>query len=157
MVLASCFDHGTIHFAPANSAVHTTSIEMRSIDESFAARRRTSCSRCWVASAGSGEISILYLPLAAAVPFFAACTVEPPDSGRAYHLTVGVERAAAGAASDAVPAIPATSRALAATHMTPRVRITTLLASGAFYPSGDPRAPGQNRTIRGRWARRSTL
>src|SRR5215218_10539176 len=97
---ASAFDQGTIHRAPANSAVHTTSIEMRSIDESLAARRRTSCSRCCVASAGSGEISMRYLPLAARVQFSAAWTVEPPDSGRAYQVTVGVDRAPAGVASD---------------------------------------------------------
>ena len=38
---------GFSHFAVANSAVQSTSIARMSIDESLAARRRTSETRCW--------------------------------------------------------------------------------------------------------------
>ena len=42
---ASAFGHGWIHPASANSGVQVTSSPRMSIDESFAARRRTICSR----------------------------------------------------------------------------------------------------------------
>jgi hypothetical protein len=45
--------HGLIHLAPANSAVQMTSIPMMSMLESLAASRRTTSSRCWLASLGS--------------------------------------------------------------------------------------------------------
>ena len=69
---ASAFGHGMIQPASANSAVQMTSIEMRSMSLSSAARRRTSCSRCWVASAGSGSTTSRYSPFAASVHCFAA-------------------------------------------------------------------------------------
>ena len=59
---ARAFDQGRTHFASANSAVQLTSIEMRSMSLSSAANRRTSCSRCWLASAGSGSTAIRYRP-----------------------------------------------------------------------------------------------
>ena len=44
---ANCAGTGRIHLAVANSAVQSTSMARMSIDESFAASRRTSDTRCW--------------------------------------------------------------------------------------------------------------
>src|ERR1700722_5247382 len=45
--------HGTIHPDSENSASHVTSRPMRSMVESWAAKRRTSCWRCVLAALGS--------------------------------------------------------------------------------------------------------
>jgi hypothetical protein len=100
---SSFLGHGFTQRALANSAVQMTSMEMRSMLESFAASRRTSCSRCALASAGSSWISISYLPFAAFVHCSAAATVDPPLSGRAYQFTVGVLAATATPGSTAAP------------------------------------------------------
>ena len=49
----------------ANSAMNAGSRLIMSIEESSAARRRMSCSRCGVASRGSSAVSIVYAPSAA--------------------------------------------------------------------------------------------
>jgi hypothetical protein len=49
-----CSGQGRIQPASASSAVQITSMPIRSMSGSRAASRRTSCSRCWSASAGSG-------------------------------------------------------------------------------------------------------
>ena len=67
-----------IHPAFANSAVHVTSMPIRSTVESFAARRRTSCSRCWLASVGSSWTSTSYLPCDSALQRFATFWIVPP-------------------------------------------------------------------------------
>ena len=57
--LVTCDFSGSVHSrsqpALANSAVQITSMPMMSMVESSAPSRRTSCSRCWLASVGSSS------------------------------------------------------------------------------------------------------
>src|SRR3954470_2225350 len=61
---------------------------IKSMDESFAASRRTSCSRWDVASLGSTDVLILNAPFDAA-EHLAASSACPPLSGLMYQLSVG--------------------------------------------------------------------
>ena len=107
---ASAFGHGLIQPASPNSAVQMTSIDSRSMSLSDAASRRTSCSRCWVASAGSGSTTTRYSPFAASVHAFAAAGNEPPFCGAVYQWRVGVDSAPAPPPH---PVSPSASRASA--------------------------------------------
>src|SRR3954453_694309 len=69
-----------IHPALANSAVHTTSIDMRSIDGSLAARRRTSCWR-WVSASLPSRLTLMcHLPPDCFEHWAAALPNEPLGS-----------------------------------------------------------------------------
>ncbi|CPU63926.1 Uncharacterised protein [Mycobacteroides abscessus] len=114
--------------ASANSAMNTGSRLMMSIDESFAARRRASCSRCDAASRGSSSVVMRYAPPAASVQA-AAMSAWPPLSGLMYHVSSGVPsspgpHAASGATS------PAATRTASA-----RVRRRTSAPLGRASPS----------------------
>src|SRR4051794_36520450 len=61
---------------------------MRSIDESLAASRRTSCWRCSEAWRGRVDVAIVYRPPAAAVQR-AAISAWPPSSGLMYQVSAG--------------------------------------------------------------------
>src|SRR5690242_18689704 len=84
-VAASDLENGSRKPAFANSATNGGSRLIRSMEESFAARRRTSCSRCWDASLGSVWMLTLYgLPL----EHEAASRAWPPLSGLMYQVRV---------------------------------------------------------------------
>src|SRR3954467_14951033 len=82
--------------ASANSATNTGSMLMRSMPESLAASRRSSCWRWSLALLGSSCTRMAYLPPAASVHSLAICACpflagsEPPPSGLMYHVSVGV-------------------------------------------------------------------
>src|SRR3954454_14008880 len=61
---------------------------IKSMDESFAASRRTNCSRWAVASLGNTDVLILNAPFDAA-EHLAASSACPPLSGLMYQLSVG--------------------------------------------------------------------
>ena len=75
--------------ALANSAMNGGSRLITSIELSWAARRRTSCSRCDDASFGSTWISTLYAPFDACA-HRSASRPWPPLSGLMYQFRVGV-------------------------------------------------------------------
>ena len=75
---------GASNFASANSGTNTGSRLIRSIESSFAASRRRSCSRWSLALLGSTGVSILYRPRAASVQR-RAISAWPPSSGLMYH------------------------------------------------------------------------
>ncbi len=79
---------GRIHFASANSAVQSTSIARMSIEESFAASRRTSDTRCWSEAVERKLIAMLYLPPDALLQALAAAANDPDGSGNTYQLSV---------------------------------------------------------------------
>ena len=60
-----------------------------SIEESFAPRRRTSCSRDWVASFGSSSGLIVYLPFASLVQRSAVASIVPPGWIATKKVSVG--------------------------------------------------------------------
>src|SRR5689334_9010318 len=86
--LATSSGTGARKAACANSGMYGGSRLMMSIDESAAARRRTSCSRCEGESRGSTDVSMRYFPPASSVQRLAisAC---PPESGLMYQVSVG--------------------------------------------------------------------
>jgi hypothetical protein len=79
-LFANFAGHGRTHPALANSAVHTTSMDIMSIEESLAAKRRTSCCRCVSASLPSRLTLMCHLPPACFVHCRAAFTKEPLGS-----------------------------------------------------------------------------
>ncbi len=85
---ASAPVQGRIHFAVANSAVQSTSMARMSIDESWAASRRTSETRCWSEDVERKLILMLYLPPEAAEQSDAALANEPEGSGKTYQFSV---------------------------------------------------------------------
>ena len=86
--LATSSGTGARKPAWANSGMNGGSRLMMSIDESEAARRRTSCSRCAGESRGSTDVSIVYFPAAALVQRL-AISAWPPASGLMYQVSVG--------------------------------------------------------------------
>src|ERR1019366_4014389 len=84
---ATAAGHGRIHFAVANSAVQSTSIARMSIEESLAASRRTSDTRCWSDAVESRLMLIVYLPPEAALQALAAAANDPEGSGNTYQLS----------------------------------------------------------------------
>src|ERR1700734_1106363 len=79
---------GGIPFAFANSAVQSTSIARMSIDESPAASRRTSETRCWSDDVERKLIAMLYLPPESFEHCWAAFANEPDGSGNTYQVRV---------------------------------------------------------------------
>src|SRR6266545_4888270 len=75
--------------ALAASAMNGGSRLISEIDPSLAASRRTSCSRCWVASLGSNEVWIRYRPPDASL-HAAASRPWPPLSGLMYQFSRAV-------------------------------------------------------------------
>ena len=105
---------------------------------SSAASRRTSCSRCWLASAGSGSTTTRYSPFAASVHCSAAVANEPPFCGAVYQWSVGVVSAPAPPPQPLSPRVPSRARQ----RSCPTEEPPTDHAPAALPPS-DPRQTGQ--------------
>src|SRR3954452_6077880 len=99
---------------------------IKSMDESLAASRRTSCSRCDVASLGNTDVLILYAPFEAA-EHLAASSAWPPLSGLMYQFKVAWPE-------PPPPHAPSTvanrTRAIGIGHFRPLSTFPSLLGSG---------------------------
>ena len=157
---------GARNSASANSATNTGSRLIRSMPESPAASRRSSCSRWSLALLGSSCTRMAYLPPAASVHSLAiwACPFlvgsDPPPSGLMYHVRVGLPPAELSLVPQAAtpgPTVALTARTAATALL---LRIVALSAGvrrvHAASAGATSKAPGTEvRSLRSR-PRRAT-